>query len=182
MRRPGSPPAPASIPTSPDDRDGAPAGSSNTSATAQCPVVALDVHTGQVITETIARNNADTFIRFLRLLNSSIAAHLDIHLVLDNGSSHTAKKTRSWLAAYPRFHIHWTPKHASWLNQVEIFSPRSPGVYYVGARSHRARTSATASTISCSKTTPRTLSTTAGPTTAPTQSRMNPRKINAVLH
>jgi transposase len=84
-------------------------------------VAALDVHTGQVITQTIARNNADTFIRFLRLLNSSIAPHLNIHLVLDNGSSHTAKKTRDWLAAHPRFHIHWTPKHASWLNQVEIF-------------------------------------------------------------
>jgi transposase len=84
-------------------------------------IAALDVHTGQVLTQTIERNNADTFIEFLRLIDSSVAPGLDIHLVLDNGSSHTAKKTKAWLAAHPRFHVHWTPKHASWLNQIEIF-------------------------------------------------------------
>ena len=66
-------------------------------------------------------NDSDTFIRFLRLLDSAIPAGQDIHLVWDNGSSHTSKKTRAWLAAHPRFHVHHTPKHASWLNQVEIF-------------------------------------------------------------
>jgi transposase len=40
---------------------------------------------------------------------------------MDNGSSHVAKKTKAWLAARPRFHVHHTPKHASWLNQVELF-------------------------------------------------------------
>lgn len=84
-------------------------------------VAALNVHTGQVLTETIARNNADTFIGFLRTLDSTVPAGLDIHLVMDNGSSHTAKKTKAWLAVHPRFHVHHTPKHASWLNQVELF-------------------------------------------------------------
>jgi transposase len=84
-------------------------------------IAALDVHTGQVLTETIARNDSDTFIRFLRLLDSAIPAGQDIHLVMDNGSSHTSKKTRAWLAAHRRFHVHHTPRHASWLNQVEIF-------------------------------------------------------------
>ena len=37
---------------------------------------------------------------------------------MDNGSSHVAKKTKAWLATHPRFHVHHTPKHASWLNQV----------------------------------------------------------------
>jgi transposase len=43
-----------------------------------------------------------------------------VHLILDNGSSHVAKATKAWLAAHPRFHAHHTPKHASWLNQVEL--------------------------------------------------------------
>jgi len=84
-------------------------------------IAALDVHTGQVLTETIAGNGSGTFIRFLRLLGSAIPAGQDIHLVMDNGSSHTSKKTRAWLAAHRRFHVRHTPKHASWLNQVEIF-------------------------------------------------------------
>lgn len=84
-------------------------------------IAALNVHTGQVLTETIARNNADTFIGFLRTLDATVPVGTDIHLVMDNGSSHVAKKTKAWLAAHPRFHVHHTPKHASWLNQVELF-------------------------------------------------------------
>ncbi len=84
-------------------------------------VAALDVHSGQVLTERIDRNNAATFIRFLRLLDQTIPEDKDIHLVMDNGSSHVAKKTKAYLAAHPRFHVHHTPKHASWLNQVEMF-------------------------------------------------------------
>lgn len=84
-------------------------------------VAALNVHTGQVLTERIERNTADTFIGFLRLLDRTIPAGTDIHLVMDNGSSHLAKKTKAWLAARSRFHVHHTPKHASWLNQVELF-------------------------------------------------------------
>jgi transposase len=40
---------------------------------------------------------------------------------MDNGSSHTAQHTREWLAAHPRWHVHFTPAHASWLNQVELY-------------------------------------------------------------
>lgn len=84
-------------------------------------IAALNVHSGQVLTETIARNNAGTFIGFLRILDPSIPAGTDIHLVMDNGSSHVAKKTKARLASRSRFHVHHTPKHASWLNQVEPF-------------------------------------------------------------
>ena len=73
-------------------------------------IAALNVHSGQVLTETIARNNAETFICFLRILDQSIPAGTDIHLVMDNGSSHVAKKTKAWLAARSRFHVHHTPK------------------------------------------------------------------------
>ncbi|MGW7529701.1 IS630 family transposase [Streptomyces sp. NPDC054783] len=84
-------------------------------------IAALNVHTGQVLTERIDRNNADTFIGFLRQLNESIPAGTGIRLVMDNGSSHVAKKTKTWPATRPRFNIHHTPEHASWLNQVELF-------------------------------------------------------------
>jgi hypothetical protein len=79
-------------------------------------IAALNVHTGQVLTETITRNDSVTFIRFLRLLDSALAAGQDVHLVMDNGSSHTSKNTHAWLAAHPRFHVHHTPKHALMVN------------------------------------------------------------------
>lgn len=79
------------------------------------------MHTGQVVVEDIVRNDSATFIRFLRMLDRSIDPKLTTHLVLDNESSHVSKATRAWLAAHPGFAVHHTPKHASWLNQVEIF-------------------------------------------------------------
>ncbi|WP_274918823.1 IS630 family transposase [Streptomyces sp. WZ-12] len=82
---------------------------------------ALDVHTGQAVVEELPRNDSAHFIRFLARLERCIPTDLTIHLVLDNGSSHTSKATRAWLAKHPRIVAHYTPKHASWLNQVEIF-------------------------------------------------------------
>jgi transposase len=82
-------------------------------------VAAMEVATGQVIAERIERNNSVTFIAFLRKLDWHIDPALRIHLVMDNGSSHTSRATRAWLAAHPRFAVTYTPKHASWLNMVE---------------------------------------------------------------
>lgn len=82
-------------------------------------IAAMDVATGQVIAQRIERNNSQAFISFLRLLNQCTDPALKIHLVMDNGSSHTSKATRAWLAAHPRFAVTHTPKHASWLNMVE---------------------------------------------------------------
>jgi transposase len=84
-------------------------------------LAAMDVTSGEVLTETITRNDADTFIRFLTFLDATIAPGRPIHVVLDNGSSHTARKTRRWLAGHPRWHVHWTPPHASWLNMIELY-------------------------------------------------------------
>jgi transposase len=84
-------------------------------------IAALDVHTGQVHTERIGRNNSDTFIDFLTRLDQRIDPKLTIHLVLDNGSSHTSKATRKWLREHPRIQPHYTPAHASWLDQAELF-------------------------------------------------------------
>jgi len=82
-------------------------------------IAAMNVTTGQVIAERIDRNDSAAFIRFLSMLHQMIPPHLRIHLIMDNGSSHTSAATRAWLAARPRFAVTCTPKHASWLNMIE---------------------------------------------------------------
>ena len=84
-------------------------------------VAALDVGTGEVFAETIPRNDSDNFCAFLETIDKTIDPKLRIHVILDNGSSHTSKKTAAWLATHPRWEVHFTPKHASWVNQVELF-------------------------------------------------------------
>jgi transposase len=84
-------------------------------------LAAMDVHSGEVLATDIARNNSVTFIDFLDDIDRNVAPGLDIHLVMDNGSSHTSKETKKWLIAHPRFVVHYTPKHASWVNMVELF-------------------------------------------------------------
>lgn len=84
-------------------------------------VAALDVATGKVHARDIARNDSVHFTEFLSEIEDKVDPELDIHIVVDNGSSHTSKVTRAWLAEHPRFFVHYTPPHASWLNQVEAF-------------------------------------------------------------
>jgi transposase len=80
---------------------------------------AMSVTTGEVIAERIEKNDSAAFIVFLTMLHQMIPPHLRIHLIMDNGSSHTSAATRAWLAAHPRFAVTYTPKHASWLNMIE---------------------------------------------------------------
>ena len=82
---------------------------------------ALDVATGRVIGKTYRRHRAEEFLRFLREIDRSVPAELDVHLVLDNYGTHKTAKVRGWLARHPRYHVHFTPTSASWLNQVERF-------------------------------------------------------------
>jgi len=86
-----------------------------------CLMAALNVHTGEVLAADALRNDAEHFIGFLARLDADTPDELTVHLVLDNGASHIARKTKAWLADHPRFVVHHTPKHASWLNQVELF-------------------------------------------------------------
>jgi transposase len=79
----------------------------------------MNVTTGEVITRSIRRNDSGAFTQFLAMLDQCTAPHLRIRLVMDNGSSHTSRATRAWIAAHPRFEVTHTPKHASWLNMVE---------------------------------------------------------------
>ena len=86
-------------------------------------IAAMNVTTGEVIAERVHRNDSQTFIRFLAMLHQMIPPHLRIHLIMDNGSSHTSRATRAWLAAHPRFAVTYTPKHASWLNMIPVNRP-----------------------------------------------------------
>lgn len=82
-------------------------------------IAAMDVATGYVLTERIDRNTSAAFTAFLTMLDELTDPALRIHLIMDNGASHTARATRAWLAAHPRFSVTYTPKHASWLNMIE---------------------------------------------------------------
>ncbi|HHG2225354.1 MULTISPECIES: IS630 family transposase [unclassified Synechococcus] len=80
---------------------------------------ALDVGTGEVITQCKPRHRHQEFLGFLRQIEKSVPEDLDVHLIVDNYCTHKHVKVRAWLAQRPRFHVHYTPTYASWLNQVE---------------------------------------------------------------
>jgi putative transposase len=82
---------------------------------------ALDVASGTVLTQCRPRHRHQEFLQFLTHIDASVPGHLDIHLVVDNYSTHKHAKVKRWLAARPRYHLHFTPTYASWLNQVEIW-------------------------------------------------------------
>lgn len=80
---------------------------------------ALDIANGEVITQCKARHRHQEFLAFLRHIDSSVPKDLDVHLVIDNYATHKHAKVKAWLARRPRFHVHFTPTYASWLNLVE---------------------------------------------------------------
>ena len=80
---------------------------------------ALDIVTGRVIGRCYQRHRAVEFRKFLAQVEQAVPADLDIHLVLDNYATHKAPPVKAWLARHPRYHLHFTPTSASWLNQVE---------------------------------------------------------------
>lgn len=82
---------------------------------------ALNVATGQIIGKCLSRHRAREFHRFLDLVEQNVPDDLDIHLIIDNASTHKTKLIRDWFAKRPRWHAHFTPTSASWINQVERF-------------------------------------------------------------
>jgi transposase len=81
---------------------------------------ALDVAVGSVIGRCYKRHRAIEFRRFLDEI-ANVPPQLEVHLVLDNASSHKTKLIHNWLARRPRYHLHFTPTSASWINQVDRF-------------------------------------------------------------
>jgi transposase len=80
---------------------------------------ALDVATGQVYGSIHRRHRAAEFKKFLAKLDAQVPGELDVHLICDNYATHKSPVITKWLAAHPRFHMHFTPTYSSWLNQVE---------------------------------------------------------------
>lgn len=80
---------------------------------------ALNIATGKVIGQLHRRHRASEFLQFLRAIEEAVPAKLDVHLVMDNYGTHKTPSVKRWLARHPRFHAHFTPTSASWLNQVE---------------------------------------------------------------
>ena len=88
---------------------------------------ALGVKAGTVIGQCMLRHRAAEFIRFLRLIDQQTPAELDLHLILGaegdaqrhNYAAHKTEAVKRWLARHPRFHVHFTPTSASWINAVE---------------------------------------------------------------
>jgi transposase len=80
---------------------------------------ALDITTGKVIGSLHARHRAIEFKKFLQTLDREVPAELDVHVILDNSSTHKTPAIQRWLLAHPRFALHFTPTSSSWLNLVE---------------------------------------------------------------
>src|SRR5437667_495410 len=80
---------------------------------------ALDVKSGRVMGEFHRRHRSVEFRKFLARIEASVPAALDVHLLLDNYGTHKNPRIHRWLARHPRFHVHFTPTSASWINLVE---------------------------------------------------------------
>ena len=80
---------------------------------------ALDTATGNVITSMTQRHRSEEFRKFLNLIDKEVPSHLDVHVVLDNVSTHKTPAVKRWLVAHPRFKLHFTPTYSSWMNLVE---------------------------------------------------------------
>jgi transposase len=80
---------------------------------------ALDVASGKVIADLTERHRADEFRRFLNLINRSVPDDLDVHVIVDNSSTHKTPEIHRWLVRHPRFTLHFTPTYSSWMNLVE---------------------------------------------------------------
>lgn len=82
---------------------------------------ALNIATGEVIAKTKKKHRAKEFVNFLRELDKAVDDHLEVHVILDNLSTHKTDSVKRWLLRHPRFQLHFTPTYSSWLNLVERF-------------------------------------------------------------
>jgi len=82
---------------------------------------ALNTANGEVYGLCQERHRHQEWLKFLRLLDQTMPAHLDLHLIADNYATHKHPTVQRWFQRHPRFHMHFTPTSASWLNMVERF-------------------------------------------------------------
>ena len=111
---------------------------------------ALDVASGHVITDMTQRHRAQEFRRFLNLINRSVPDHLDVHLVVDNVSTHKTPEIKRWLLRHPRFTLHFTPTYSSWINLIERWFAELTNKWLRRARLARPNSSKPPSTVGSS--------------------------------
>ena len=92
---------------------------------------AFDTSDGKVITSLHRRHRTVEFRKFLNKIDQEVPDHLDVHLVCDNYGTHKTPAIKTWLAAHPRFHMHFTPTYSSWINQVVRHESRTQAVTLV---------------------------------------------------
>jgi len=80
---------------------------------------ALDIATGWVLGKCYRRHRSKEFLRFLKEIDKAVPPDLDLHIVLDNYATHKTPAVKKWLLRRPRYHLHFTPTHSSWLNMIE---------------------------------------------------------------
>ena len=85
---------------------------------------ALDTANGKVLTQCRRRHRHQEYLDFLREIERNVPQSLAVHIIVDNYATHKHPRVKRWFAARPRFHVHFTPTYASWLNQVEIWFNR----------------------------------------------------------
>jgi transposase len=84
-------------------------------------IASLSVHFGEVMGKCYDRHTNNEFIDFLEEINHRYGRKKEIHLIVDNLSVHKHSNVKGWLTRHPNYHIHFTPTHASWLNQIELW-------------------------------------------------------------
>ncbi len=82
---------------------------------------ALDIATGKVVTKCRRRHRHQEYLDFLRRIEANVPDDLDVHLIVDNYSTHKHARVKRWIAEHAGWHVHYTPTYSSWLNQVEIW-------------------------------------------------------------
>lgn len=80
---------------------------------------ALNVLTGAVTGQCMAKHRHQEFLKFLRKIDREVPKGLAVHMILDNYATHKHPNVKAWLAKHPRFHLHFIPTSSSWLNMVE---------------------------------------------------------------
>lgn len=85
---------------------------------------ALDTANGKVLTQCRQRHRHQEYLGFLREIEKNVPQNLQVQVIVDNYATHKHLRVKRWFAARPRFHVHFTPTYASWLNQVEIWFNR----------------------------------------------------------
>lgn len=82
---------------------------------------AMNVANGKIISECMPRHRHQEWLKFLKKIDAEVPSELDVHIILDNYSTHKHEKVKRWLKRNPRFHMHFIPTSSSWLNLVERF-------------------------------------------------------------